>query len=83
MKKGIAFLSGGKDSVLSMHLAYNNGIRIGKWYWKDKNGNKILEGKFNNEGNPVDLWENYGIDEVLTFSDDGSLIGTMKTRIKD
>ena len=62
---------------------YNNGIRIGKWYWEDKNGNKILEGKFNNEGNPVDLWENYGIDEVLTFSDDGLLIGTMKTRIKD
>ena len=30
MKKGIAFLSGGKDSVLSMHLAHNNGIKITK-----------------------------------------------------
>ena len=30
MKKGIAFLSGGKDSVLSMHLAHKNGIKITK-----------------------------------------------------
>ena len=28
MKNGIAFLSGGKDSVLSMHLAHNQGIKI-------------------------------------------------------
>ena len=28
MKSGIAFLSGGKDSVLSMHLAHNQGIKI-------------------------------------------------------
>lgn len=28
MKSGIAFLSGGKDSVLSMHLAHNQGVKI-------------------------------------------------------
>ena len=28
MKTGISFLSGGKDSVLSMHLAHNSGIKI-------------------------------------------------------
>ena len=62
---------------------YNNGIKVGKWYWEDKNGNKILEGNFNDEGNPIGQWDSYSIDEVFTFSNDGELIKTIKTMIKD
>jgi len=63
--------------------SYNNGIRVGEWYWEDKNRNKILKGNFNDEGNPIGQWDSYGIDEVFTFSNDGELIKTMKTIIKD
>ena len=61
---------------------YNSGVRIGKWYWEDQDGNKILAGQFNNEGKPIEKWDNYGVDEVLSFSDDGILMGTLKTRIR-
>ena len=61
--------------------AYNDGIRVGKWFWKDKDRNKILEGNFNDEGNPVGQWDSYGIDEVFTFSNDGELIKRIKTII--
>ena len=63
--------------------SYNNGIRVGRWHWEDKTGNTILEGIFNDEGNPVGQWDSYGIDEVFTFSENGELIKTMKTIIKD
>ena len=62
---------------------YHNGIRVGKWYWEDKNGSKILEGIFNDVGNPIGQWDSYGIDEVFTFSNDGELIKTMKTIIQN
>ena len=60
---------------------YNDGIRVGKWFWEDKGGNKILEGNFNDGGNPIGQWDSYGIDEVFTFSNDGELIKRIKTII--
>ena len=60
---------------------YNDGIRVGKWFWEDKSGNKIVEGNFNDEGNPIGEWDSHGIDEVFTFSNDGELIKRIKTII--
>ena len=58
--------------------SYDNDVRIGKWHWNDKEGNRILEGHFSKEGYPIGRWHSNGINEVLTFSESGELIGTMR-----